>query len=154
MRNDTSISRLRRFAFWQVILLPTYALVASLVGLSLIRDTWLPVVRAFTAGEYNSPAFREAVAHGPTTSAFNHRMRDTALAARLVGSAEQRVPAVLGEPDYVRSFWEVVGANGVPPPGSEYVTTYEYYPYPNVPVSKFQVHCVRGIVRGIEMFDD
>ena len=81
-------------------------------------------------------------------------MRDRALEAHLVGSAERAVPAILGEPDYVRRFWDVIGADGGPPPGSEYVTTYDYYPYPNVPVSKFQVHCVRGVVRGIEMFDD
>jgi hypothetical protein len=81
-------------------------------------------------------------------------MRDRAVEARLVGSVEARVPIVLGEPDHVMRFWEVIGTDGVPPPGSEYVTTYEYYPYPNVPLSKFQVHCVRGVVRGIEMFDD
>jgi hypothetical protein len=154
VKDTNDIPRLRRFAFWQVILLPTYALAAGFVGLASVRDVWLPVVRAVASGAYDSLAFHEAAAHGPTTTAFNHRMRDRALEARLVGSAEQRVAIVLGEPDYVRHFWEVIGANGVPPPGSEYVTTYEYYPYPNVPVSKFQVHCVRGVVRSIEMFDD
>jgi hypothetical protein len=148
------ISRLKRFLFWQVVLLPTYALVAALVALSSIRDLWLPVVRAVASGAHDSPAWLEATAHGPATTAFNHRMRDRALGAHLVGGPEQRVAVVLGEPDYVRRFWEVIGANGFPPPGSEYVTTYEYYPYPNVPISKFQVHCVRGVVRGIEMFDD
>ena len=154
MKGTGDISRLKRFAFWQLILLPTYALVASLLGLFSIRDVWLPVVRAIASGAYESPAFREASAHGPATTAFNHRMRALSLEARLVGSAEQRVAAVLGTPDYVRQFWEVMGADGVPPPGSEYVTTYEYYPYPNVPVAKFQVHCVGGAVRSIEMFDD
>jgi hypothetical protein len=154
VKGTGDISRLKRFAFWQLILLPTYALVAGLLGLFSIRDTWLPVARAVAAGGYDSVAFREASAHGPTTTAFNHRMRTLSLEGRLVGSGEQRVAAVLGTPDYVRHFWEVIGADGVPPLGSEYLTTYEYYPYPNVPVAKFQVHCVGGVVRSIEMFDD
>jgi hypothetical protein len=127
------MSRLKRAIFWQIMLLPTYTL--GCLGLVF-------------ASAY------EAVEHGPYTRWFNHRLKAEAEQARLVGGPAHRVAIVLGSPDNIMRFWEVIGADGRPAPGAEFVTTYEYYPYPWLPFSKFQIHTTRGGVRSLEMFDD
>ena len=96
----------------------------------------------------------EAAERGPYTRWFNHRLKAQAEQAHLVGVPADRVAAVLGSPDNVMEFWEVIRADGTPAPGAKFVTTYEYYPYPWLPFSKFQVHTIEGVVRGLEMFDD
>jgi hypothetical protein len=125
--------RLKRAIFWQVTLLPTYVL--ACLGLVFVSG-W------------------EAAEHGPYTRWFNHRLKVQSEQAHLVGRPADRVIATLGTPDNIMEFWEVIGADGRPAPGAEFVTTYEYYPYPWLPFSKFQVHTTGGIVRGLEMFDD
>ena len=127
------MSRLRRAIFWQIILLPPYILVC--LGL------------VFASGF-------EAANHGPYTWSFNFRLKTKAEQGHLVGASVSRVVAVLGSADNVMEFWEVIGADGRPAPGAELVTTYEYYPYPWLPLSKFQVHTTSGVVRSLEMFDD
>ena len=127
------MSRLKRIVFWQITLLPTY----MLGGLGLL----------FASGY-------EAAKLGPYTTWFNHHLRAKAEQSHLVGASVNRVVAVLGSPDNIMEFWERTGADGRPAPGAEFVTTYEYYPYPWLPFSKFQVHTTRGVVRSLEMFDD
>lgn len=51
-------------------------------------------------------------------------------------------------------FWQILDRDGSTAPVAEFVTTYEYFPYPFLPFSKFQVHCTRGIVSTLERFDD
>lgn len=125
--------RMKRAIFWQITLLPIYML--SCLGVVF--------------GSAYEPA-----EHGPYTSWLNHRLKARAEQAQLVGAPADRVAAVLGSPDNVMEFWEVIGANGKPAPGAKFVTTYEYYPYPWLPFSKFQVHTTDGVVRSLEMFDD
>lgn len=60
---------------------------------------------------------------------------------------------VLGR-DNVMQFWQILDRDGSTAPVAEFVTTYEYFPYPFLPFSKFQVHCTRGIVSTLERFDD
>ncbi|WKZ57708.1 MAG: hypothetical protein QY326_03315 [Bdellovibrionota bacterium] len=91
---------------------------------------------------------------GPYTTWFNENLEKKSKQAALVGDSVARVVPVLGSPSNVRQFWEVIGADGKPAPGAHFVTTYEYFPYPWIPFSKFQVHTSEGIVRGIEKFDD
>ena len=133
----SKLSRTKRLLFWQITLLPAYALFAFLfVGGVLIGA---PI---------------EAARLGPYTTWFNQHLQRKAIEAGLVGAPEKRVRAVLGAPDNVRQFWEVIEASGQPARGAQFITTYEYYPYPVLPISKFQVHCAGGVVRGLEMFDD
>lgn len=126
------MSRLKRVLFWQITLLPTYfvAFLALLVATAL-----------------------EAAAHGPYTSWVNHRLAAKAEQARLVGRSVAEIPMVLGPPDNVRSSWEVIGPAGTESDARR-VVSYEYYPYPWVPFSKFQVHTTDGRVRSVELFDD
>jgi hypothetical protein len=131
--HEEEMSRLKRAVFWQMTLLPAYAL------------TCLGVVIA---------AGYEAAEHGPYTRSFNNRLKAKAEQSHLVGGPSRRVAVVLGSPDNTKASWDVVGPDGTPVPGAEFVVTYEYYPYPWVPFSKFQVHTTRDVVRGFEVFDD
>lgn len=45
-------------------------------------------------------------------------------------------------------------ATGLPADGAEFITTYNYVPFPWLPFEKFQVHCRHGVVESIELFDD
>jgi hypothetical protein len=128
-----AVSKLKRAIFWQITLLPTYMLVC--VG-------------------FVCASVFEAAQHGPYTRWFNDHLDAKARRADLIGRPVSRIRSVLGSPDNIMEFWEVIGADGRPAPGAEFVTTYEYYPYPWLPFSKFQVHTTRGIVRGLEKFDD
>ncbi len=148
------MTKARRLLFWQVVLLPTYACALILAFLAPFAGDIVVMVRAAAFSVTNARAFRDALDRGPMTTEFNHRMRDRSLGAHLVGSPQDRVHLVLGEPDSVRQYWDVIGANGVPPPGARFVTTFEYFPFGTVPFSVFQVHCTGGVVRGLEMFDD
>ena len=115
------LSRLKRLVFWQIVLLPTYAL----VGIVLI------VAAVLEAGRL-----------GPYTTWYNHHLRKRAESDHLIGAPEARVVELLGCPDNIMTF------------SAGFVTMYEYYPYPFLPMSKFQVHCIGGTVRVIEEFDD
>lgn len=126
-------SVLKRAAFWQITLLPTYA-----VGL-----LFLTLAASWESAEL-----------GPYTSWFNNRLLAKAEQAQLVGSPADRVVKVLGPPDNVMRFWEVLDADGRPAAHAKFVTTYEHYPYPWLPFSKFQVHTTEGVVRSLERFDD
>jgi hypothetical protein len=123
----------KRAIFWQITLLPTYAL--GLLGLTF-------------ACSY------EAAHLGPHTTSFNQSLKAAAEKAQLLGSPRERVVSVLGPPDNVMDYWEATGADGKPSPGALHVVTYEYYPYPWILMSKFQVHTWGGVVRVLEMFDD
>lgn len=127
------MSRMKRLVFSQITLLPAYML--GCLGV------------VFASGY-------EAAEHGPYTRWFNQRLQLKAENAQLVGSPAHRVTAVLGSPDSIMEFWQVVSADGRPAPGAEFVTTYEYYPYAWLPFSKFQVHTTGGVVRSLEMFDE
>ena len=96
----------------------------------------------------------ECASLGPYTSWFNNRLLSEAESAQLVGASQELVEKVLGKADNVRQFWEVLGPDKLPAPGAKFVTTFEYFPYPFLPFSKFQVHCVDGSVRTLERFDD
>ena len=95
---------------------------------------------------------------GPYTTWFNRRMMARATAAGLVGLPEANVEAVLGAASYEYTFAAPYMAS--PDGGSPVVVvgqpgrTFDYYPYPFLPFSKFQVHCHLGVVTGLEMFDD
>lgn len=84
----------------------------------------------------------DAVSHGPYSVWYNSKCQHLADQAKLVGGPERRIIEVLGRPT---SFYsrEVAGER-----------TYNYAPFPRFPVAKFQVHCVNGIVVGLEQFDD
>ncbi|NOK09161.1 hypothetical protein [Corallococcus exercitus] len=60
--------------------------------------------------------------------------------AGLIGKSIDEVEAVLGTADNITLN-----------PSSQ---TFEYYPYPYLPFSKVQVFSSRGVVTGVEMFDD
>jgi hypothetical protein len=127
------MSQVKRAIFWQIILLPTYVLACLAL---ILAASW------------------ESAQLGPYTNWFNHRLKTRAERARLVGSSEKRVVEVLGTPDNIMEFWEVLDAEGRPAQHAHFVRTYEYYPYPWLPFSKFQVHTVGGVVHNLEMFDD
>jgi hypothetical protein len=132
-RNAQPLSALKSAVFWQITLLPSYV-----VGLLLLilAASW------------------ESAEVGPYTSWFNNRLLAKAEQAHLVGSSADRVVKVLGQPDNIMRFWEVLDADGRPAIHAQFVTTYEYYPYPWLPFSKFQVHTTGGVVRTLERFDD
>ena len=96
----------------------------------------------------------ECASLGPYTSWFNNRLLSRAESAHLVGASQDLVEKALGKPDNVMQFWEVLGPDKSSAPGAKFVTTFEYFPYPFLPFSKFQVHCVDGLVRTLERFDD
>lgn len=128
-----ALPRWKRLLFWQVVLAPTYLLLVVLLTIGAAVET---------------------ARRGPYTRWYNQQLRQRALDARLPGSPETRVGDVLGSPDNIMEFWEVLDASGHPAKGAHFVRTYEYYPYPFLPFSKFQVHCTEGIVRTLEMYDD
>lgn len=130
---EPSLPRWKRLLFWQVALLPTYLLVALLLAIGGVV---------------------EAGRRGPYTKWYNQHLRQLALDARLQGSHETRVADVLGLPSNIMEFWDVRDSSGNPAQGAHLIRTYEYYPYPYLPFSKFQVHCTEGIVRTLEMYDD
>ena len=92
---------------------------------------------------------------GPYTTWFNQRKMARAKAAGLVGQPEANVEAVLGRPnnDYTHAAYILSPDGGTRVVGDP-LRTFDYYPYPFVPFSKFQVHCHGGVVTGLEMFDD
>lgn len=92
---------------------------------------------------------------GPYTVSFNHRMKERAERAGLIGQPQERVEAVMGAASFVYDYPApmIVGPAGARVVGKA-GRTFDYYPYPFLPVSKFQVHCHEGVVTGLEMFDD
>ena len=97
----------------------------------------------------------EAGSEGPLTTAFNHRLRHRAEAAGLVGRPETDVQRVMGtaSDDYDTSGY-IIDSSGQATPIGGPSHTYDYYPYPWTPFSKFQVHCTAGVVTALEEFDD
>lgn len=91
---------------------------------------------------------------GPYTSWYNNRLLAKAERAHLVGSSVDRVQEVLGPADNIMRFRDASDVDGGPAGQARFVTTYEYYPYPWLPFSKFQVHTTEGVVRSLERFDD
>jgi hypothetical protein len=85
---------------------------------------------------------------------YNEELEQRALSAGLVGSPVGQVPLILGPPTNVRTFWTTLDSNMQPTNDSRYVTTYEYYPNPLLPLSKFQVHTENGVVQSLEKYDD
>lgn len=99
-------------------------------------------------------AIWESARLGPYTSWFNNRMLAKAERAHLVGSSVDRVQDVLGPADNIMRFRDASDVDGRSAGHARFVTTYEYYPYPWLPFSKFQVHTTEGVVRSLERFDD
>jgi hypothetical protein len=90
----------------------------------------------------------------PYVRRYNKRLERIATESRLIGSAEERVKLVLGNPTFIDSGWDRWGSEtGEPVPSAEFWTTYNYAPYPSFPFAVFQVHCRDGIVQGIELYD-
>ncbi len=91
----------------------------------------------------------EAANAGPYTTWFNHRLRDRAAQANLVGRPQADVERVLGAASRERDVREAVPGAALP------VTrhTYDYYPYPWAPESKFEVRCEQGVVAAFHEFE-
>jgi hypothetical protein len=122
-----NVSRVRRFFYWQVTLLPAYAIICVILAVAVVV---------------------EVTKRGPYTSWYNQRLNEKALRAGLVGAPESRVEEVLGRADgFMRSWVEADGR-------IQALETYQYYPYPRLPLSQFEVHCAAGVVRSLEMFGD
>jgi hypothetical protein len=98
-------------------------------------------------------AMYEATKRGPYTRRFNQRLRARADEARLIGAPVARVREVLGPPDSIRGSFEI-GPDGAPTVPMVPISTYEYYPYPWVPLAKFRVHTSGDVVRSVEMFGE
>lgn len=77
---------------------------------------------------------------GPWITWYNESHRERAIAAGLVGRPEADVERVLGSASSIE--------------GRGLGRTFNYHPIPGWPFSKFQVHCMNGVVTGLEMFDD
>jgi hypothetical protein len=91
----------------------------------------------------------------PYVRGFNEPLEQLAIDAKLVGSSEGRVEAVLGPATSSYSGWNaIVTSTGKPAPNALYGTTYNYAPFPALPCSQFQVHCRDGKVMSIELYDD
>jgi hypothetical protein len=84
----------------------------------------------------------DAVTHGPYSSWFNQRYQSLANKAQLIGKTESQIIPILGPPTF---FY---------PGDNDSQRTYNYAPVWYCPTAKFQVHCVNGIVIGVEQFDD
>jgi len=119
-----------------------------IIGIALLTYlTALPVVFGVTVVRVND--------RNPYVRAYNERLEKLAVDASLVGGSEERVQAVLGSPTSTYQGWNITDMEtGQPTPEAEYVTTYNYAPYWFFPFAKFQVHCWRGVVRSIELYDD
>ena len=100
---------------------------------------WLALGLLLTCG---APTFVcvEAGSVGPYTAWYNHHKKDLATKAGLVGRPIADIETVLGPADAIQEF--------------DGYRTYEYYPYPLLPFSKFQVHTDNVVVFSLEMFDD
>ena len=105
-----------------------------------------------------SAACIEVRSLGPYTRWFNERMMARATAGGLIGKPETSVEPLLGRANDVQDYSSgyIISAHGgvVDAPGAKKIRTFNYYPYPQIPLSKFQVHCTEGIVTNLEMFDD
>ncbi|CAM4452294.1 hypothetical protein [Corallococcus exiguus] len=100
---------------------------------------WLTLGTLLTCG-VPVVACVESAALGPYTTWYNQSKLTTALKAGLKGRPASDVEAVLGSADEILNRSES--------------QTFNYYPYPYLPFSKFQVFSVNGVVTGFEMFDD
>jgi hypothetical protein len=95
---------------------------------------------------------------GPYTRWFNERLMARAQADGLIGKPATSVEPLLGPADEVQDYTNgyIISADGgvvdAHPPRK--IRTFNYYPYPHISFSNFQVHCTEGIVTGLEMFDD
>lgn len=98
----------------------------------------------------------ETASLGPYTRWFNQQMNGRATAAGLVGQPEAKVEVVLGRPsnDYTYPASYILNGDGGRSPVGAAVHTFDYYPYPLLSFSKFQVHCHDGVVTSLELFDD
>jgi hypothetical protein len=87
----------------------------------------------------------DAVSHGPYSSWYNARCQKLADESGLVGRPERDVAGILGPPTFFYRYPDV---------DDKWATTYNYAPCGLLPTAKFQVHCVDGVVVGVEQFDD
>ncbi len=90
---------------------------------------------------FYSIAFLDAFSCGPYTTWHNSTLSETADAHALVGSSENSVVAILGEPTSIDKSQD------------GHRTTYNYAPFPVIRGYTFQVHCADGKVVGTEMYD-
>jgi hypothetical protein len=104
---------------------------------------------------YWAYATLELTTTGPYTRWYNQSRYDLAVREQLVGRPETDVEKVLGPASDVWRRWTTTNMEtGRPVAGSRFVTTFNYAPFPFLPVQKFQVHCEHGKVQSLEMFDD
>jgi hypothetical protein len=96
----------------------------------------------------------DAFTHGPYATFFNHRCQRLAEQARLVGGPESKVVKVLGTPTWIWKYWSSIDTTGNPSAGAHFTVTYNYAPCPLAASGLFQVHCINGVVKAIELFDD
>lgn len=108
------------------------------------------------AGVVPMGACLENINLGPYTTWFNQRLMAKATSAGLVGRRESEVESVLGSASEIHAYEH--GTRTAADGGVEAIDpvarTFNYYPLPFMPFSKFQVHCHDGVVTGLEMFDD
>lgn len=110
----------------------------------------------FVAGVLPLGVCLENVNQGPYTTWFNQRLTAKATSAALIGQPEAAVEGVLGSASEIATYEHetrsaIDGGVEVIGPAAR---TFNYYPLPFVPFSKFQVHCHNGVVTGLEVFDD
>jgi hypothetical protein len=119
-----------------------------IIGIALLTYLIaLPVVFGVTAVGVND--------RNPYVRAYNEHLEKLAVDANLVGDNEERVQSVLGSATSTYEGWNITDMEtGQPTPEAEYITTYNYAPYWFCPLAKFQVHCRRGVVHSIELYDD
>ena len=92
---------------------------------------------------------------GPYVRWYNQRMYQIATSHGLVGRPDSDVETVLGPASVIYRYWNTTRMDtGLPTPDAEFITTFNYAPFPELPMKKFQVHCEGGKVRTLEMFDD
>ena len=108
------------------------------------------------AGALPVGACLENASQGPYTTWFNHHLMDKATSAALVGRPESEVESVLGSASEIHTYEHNTrtAADGGVEFTDPMARTFNYYPLPFWPFSKFQVHCHNGVVTGLEMFDD
>jgi hypothetical protein len=108
-----------------------------------LRSLLLGVLFAGFVGALVPPM--DALSHGPYSSWYNARCQKLADDSGLVGRPERDVVGVLGQPSFSYRYPDV---------GGKWARTYNYAPCNLFPTAKFQVHCVDGVVVGVEQFDD
>lgn len=144
--------------FWGVCVGFSVSLLIAAGCVCYARETWFRIAAAASAILLIlgiALPLLDVIHHGPYVTWYNKRCQTIATTAGLVGKPEEEVVRVLGEPTSVYEYWDAVDFDsGEPEPGAEETTTFNFAPYSFFPFAKFQVHCRKGKVRSLELFDD